>query len=204
VGLADLDGTKSWSGGYRVERDRLLKFIDDQGINNVVFLTTDNHYTLINNLMYRQVPEDPNSPRLPARNAFEILTGPLGAANGFPIRPGIPGLRGRDAERRATQVWADLQQQAGVDPIGLEPGFPGLIESSIVAEGGTPGVSEPAAFASFATLSYAVLSVDADRLTVRVTGQRAPELPSLQDPTGLLAYAATTSHTILSFQMQAR
>src|SRR5229473_3199560 len=50
---ADLDGTKSWEGGYRVERDRLLKFVDDQAIDNVVFLTTDNHNTMINNLRYR-------------------------------------------------------------------------------------------------------------------------------------------------------
>ena len=56
---ADLDGTKSWEGDYRVERDRLLKFVDDQGIDNVVFLTTDNHNTMINNLRYRAVPEDP-------------------------------------------------------------------------------------------------------------------------------------------------
>ena len=75
---ADIDGTKSWAGGYRVERDRLLKFIADTSIDNVVFLTTDNHYTMINNLRYRQVPEDPDLTLVPARNAFEILTGPLG------------------------------------------------------------------------------------------------------------------------------
>src|SRR5207244_3209837 len=75
----DLDSGKSWEGGYRVERDRLLKFIDDQGIDNVVFLTTDNHNTMINNLRYRHVPEDPSAPLVPARNAFEILTGPVGA-----------------------------------------------------------------------------------------------------------------------------
>src|SRR5262249_58897645 len=57
---ADLDGTKSWEGGYRVERDRLLKYIADNSIDNVVFLTTDNHNTMINNLRYRQVPEDPS------------------------------------------------------------------------------------------------------------------------------------------------
>ena len=60
---ADLDGTKSWEGGYRVERDRLLEFIDDNGIDNVVFLTTDNHYTMVNNLRYRAGPGGPRRRR---------------------------------------------------------------------------------------------------------------------------------------------
>ncbi len=54
----ELDTAKSWAGGYRYERDRLLQFIDRQGIDNVVFLTTDNHYTQINNLRYHAVPGD--------------------------------------------------------------------------------------------------------------------------------------------------
>ena len=46
----EMDGFKSWAGTYRCERNRILKFIDDNAIDNVVFLTTDNHYTAINNL----------------------------------------------------------------------------------------------------------------------------------------------------------
>ena len=42
---ADLDGGKSWPGGYLCERNKLLAFIDNNAIDNVVFLTTDNHYT---------------------------------------------------------------------------------------------------------------------------------------------------------------
>ena len=209
----DLDGSKSWEGGYRVERDRLLRFIDDQSIDNVVFLTTDNHNTMINNLRYRSTPEDPTSPLVPARNAFEILTGPLGAGFGYPqVKADLAGSSGREAERRVAQTLAgdtpntdgELrgQRQAGVDPIGLEPGFPGLVVSSITAEGGQDGVAEPAAFASFNTFSYAVLSIDDMLLTVRVVGQPAVDFQLLADPAALEAFASQPAHTILQFQVR--
>src|SRR5262249_20719323 len=73
----DPDGSKSWAGGYVCERNKLLKFIDDNAISNVVFLSTDNHYTVISGLSYNTIPADPKSPLKAARNAFEIVTGPL-------------------------------------------------------------------------------------------------------------------------------
>src|SRR5262249_20362731 len=42
------DGGKSWMGGYRAERNELLKFIADNHIDHVVFLTTDDHQVRIN------------------------------------------------------------------------------------------------------------------------------------------------------------
>jgi alkaline phosphatase D len=210
----DLDGSKSWEGGYRVERDRLLKFIDDQAIDNVVFLTTDNHNTMINNLRYRQVPEDQTSALVPARNAFEIITGPIGAGFGYPpVKADLSGSSGRDAERVVTQTLVgDLpntdgelrgQKQAGVDPIGLEPDLVGVVTDSIIADGGQPGVDEPSAFASFNTFTYAVLSVDDRLLTVRVTGQPGPDVTALIVPDALRAWSNEPAHTILQFQVQA-
>jgi alkaline phosphatase D len=209
----DLDGTKSWEGGYRVERDRLLKFIADSAIDNVVFLTTDNHDTMINNLRYRAVPEDPLSALVPARNAFEILTGPLGAGFVYPaVKADLTGLSGRGAERQVTATLVgDLQntdgeqrgqRQGGVDPVGLEADFPGLIADSIVAEGGQDGVVEPEAFASFNTFSYAVLSVQDDLLTVRVMGHPAIQFPLLADQATLNAFANAPTHRILQFQVR--
>jgi hypothetical protein len=210
----DLDGTKSWQGGYRVERDRLLKFIDERAIDNVVFLTTDNHNTMITNLRYRATPEDPSSPTVPARNAFEILTGPLGAGYGYiGVKADLTGLSGREAERRVAQTLAgDVpnrdgelrgQRQAGVHPIGLEADFPGLIADSVTAEGGQDGVVEPAAFASFNTFTYAVVSVDNNLMTVRIMGQPGVEFPFLLDPGMLSKYASTPAHRILQFQIRA-
>src|SRR5262249_14887215 len=41
------DGGKSYMGGYRAERNDLLKFIVDNKITNVVFLSTDDHQNRI-------------------------------------------------------------------------------------------------------------------------------------------------------------
>jgi hypothetical protein len=104
----DMDGFKSWAGTYRCERNKILKFIDDHAIDNVVFLTTDNHYTAINNLAYETVPDDRQSARKLARNAFEIMTGPLGAVTGTPPygrKIDIKGLPRREADRRILSVW---------------------------------------------------------------------------------------------------
>ena len=200
----DLDGSKSWAGGYRVERDRLLKFIDSAGIDNVVFLTTDNHNTMINNLHYHSVPEDQASPELPARNAFEILTGPLGAGAGPPVNVDLAGLEHRAAERLIGGMLAGRQQAARIDPIGLEATFPGLIPDSVVAQGAPSGTVEPQAFVSFNTYSYAVLSLDGPRLNVRVVGIPIVDFHDLDTPEGLAAYQAETAQTILQFAVQAQ
>jgi phosphodiesterase/alkaline phosphatase D-like protein len=210
----DFDGSKSWWGGYRVECDQLLKFIADNAIDNVVFLSTDNHNTMINNLRYRATPGDPSAPMLPARNAFEIITGPIGAAAGPPaVKAVTAGLSGRALERQyiGTLV-GDLpnaegvrlgQKQAGVDPIGLEPDFPGLRADSVFAEGGAPGVVEPAAFASFNTYTYALLQVNGGILTIQVNGMPIVDFARLADPFGLDAFTRQAPHPILRFQVQA-
>jgi hypothetical protein len=93
------------------------------------------------------------------------------------------------------------QRQGGVDPIGLEPSM-GLIPDSVIAEGGPDGVAEPAAFASFNTFTYAVLSVQDSVLTVRVVGHPGAEFPVLLVPAVLADYGNTPSHTILQFKVQ--
>ncbi len=66
--------------GYATERTELLKFIDDNGIDNVVFVAGDFHGTIVNNLSY-QVPTAQGLQSIPT-NAFEIVTGPVGFFNG--------------------------------------------------------------------------------------------------------------------------
>ena len=214
---ADLDGTKSWAGAYECERDKLLKFIDDNAIDNVVFLTTDNHYTVINNLSYYSVPGDPKSPLKAARNTLEILTGPLGAGSGNPtgLKVDTKGLALREADRKILGVWngdianTDGQMkglaQAGLDPIGLEATFPGLNAASVKSVGGTPGVIEPIDFASFNTFSYAVLTFDKTSLHVQVKG-----IPNVGDPSTLLKddaekeYESRQAQETLSFTINAQ
>jgi phosphodiesterase/alkaline phosphatase D-like protein len=214
----DFDGTKAWPAGYACERNRVLKFIDDNGINNVVFLTTDNHYTVINNLSYNADPGDPVSPLVAARNTIEILTGPLGA-DVDPIdqthNVDVYGLSLRDADRKVVDTWnGDLPDakgkvnglvQQGFDPIGLEAGFPGLVASSVVAAGMPAGQIIAADFASFRSFGYAVLKFDRGSLSVRIMG-----IPAVIDPTQLYnstferTYEQEQAQEILRFQLLAQ
>ena len=70
--------------GYAFERSQLLKFINQNGIENVVFISADIHGTVVNNLTY----QDPTSPLgifAPqiATGAWEITTGSLAFAEPF-------------------------------------------------------------------------------------------------------------------------
>lgn len=71
--------SKSWFGNYRAERNEILKFIADNGLQHVVFLTTDDHEIRTTQLQYE--PDPVNKPGVFALvpGAFQILTGPIGA-----------------------------------------------------------------------------------------------------------------------------
>lgn len=57
--------------GYAAERTELLKFINDNGLTNVVFVAADVHGTVVNNLTYQDAPFQSHT----ATNAFEVTTG---------------------------------------------------------------------------------------------------------------------------------
>lgn len=125
--------------GYAAERAALLKFIDDNYIENVVFVAGDSHWFSVNNLTYQ---EHVGGPQI-ASSAFEVvvpsvggdLPGPLvpqvaaslgviGAAelgfyNALPNAPDMDGfLNDKDdfVESILDMVLAGL----GYDPIGLD------------------------------------------------------------------------------------
>lgn len=75
--------------GYAAERTQLLKFINDNQIDNVVFIAADIHGTLINNLTYQNGIGQPQQPT----NAFEVTTGPVAYA--APFGPTIVTLAGQ-------------------------------------------------------------------------------------------------------------
>lgn len=60
--------------GYAAERTRLLKFIDDNNIDNVVFVSAGAGGTVVNNLTFA---EEFGGPQIPI-NAMEITVGPVG------------------------------------------------------------------------------------------------------------------------------
>ena len=74
--------------GYAAERTEILKFINDNGISNVVFIAADIHGTLVNNLTYQLAPGGAQI----ATSAFEISTGAV--AYDAPFGPTVAQLAG--------------------------------------------------------------------------------------------------------------
>jgi 3-phytase/alkaline phosphatase D len=70
--------------GYAAERNALLKFIEQNHIENVVFVSSDTHFTSVNNLTYQDVIGGPQI----ATSVFEVNT--LAVAS-IPIAPQVPG-----------------------------------------------------------------------------------------------------------------
>lgn len=190
------DGGKSWIGGYRAERNALLKFIADNGIKNVVFLATDDHQNRINELTYSpsgQTGVQASYVKVPY--CFSIVAGPLGAT-------GPDAFLNHDFASIKTMAdsFVTAQTTAGVEPFGLQ-GYPGL--RNVMREGDANAGTTPSAvdFYSPDTFNYATLDVSADgrTLTVATLGITATAQNSA------LEYNAVTNavRTILSFQVPA-
>src|SRR5262249_48988024 len=60
--------------GYAAERTELLKFIDDNHIENVVFVAGDSHLYTVNNLTYQEYAGGPQI----ASSAFEVVVPSVG------------------------------------------------------------------------------------------------------------------------------
>lgn len=67
-----LSAQDRWEG-YAAERTELLRFIQEQGIRNVVFLSADIHGVLVNNLSYRMGPDGEEIPV----DAWEVTVPPV-------------------------------------------------------------------------------------------------------------------------------
>src|SRR5262249_27491545 len=72
--------------GYAYERNALLRFIDQNHIRNVVFVTADFHGTTVNRLSYQDAPGGPQH----QTDSFEIITGPV--AYDKPLGPTVVAL----------------------------------------------------------------------------------------------------------------
>lgn len=156
------DSGKSWIGGYRSERNELLKFIGDNHIDNVVFLSTDDHQNRINELTYFADPSDPTSKTL-LTNAFTIVAGPIGA--GGPDK--ITDHSYSNIKSLTDKLVAD-QVAKGENPVGLDPNFPGL--QNVFREGDPDAdiVRQPVDFYSPDTFNYVTFDTSEDGSTLSV------------------------------------
>jgi hypothetical protein len=156
------DSGKTWIGGYRAERNELLKFIADNQIKNVVFLSTDDHQNRINELTYLANPSDPTSlTRVPT--TFTIVAGPIGA--GGPDQ--ITDHSFSNIKLLADKLVVD-QKAKGIDPLGLDANFPGLRNVFREGDPNADSLRQPVDFFSPDTFNYATLDISADGKTLSV------------------------------------
>lgn len=189
------DKNKSWMGGYRSERNRLLKFIAENGIKNVVFLSTDDHQNRITRLAYStngQTGVQSTYATVPA--CFEIVAGPYGASG-----PNFCTIRKFEEIKSLADYIANAQTTNGIVPIGLQ-GYPGL--SNVYREGDTNSLTAPSSVDFFSpnTFNYNVLDVSADGSTLTVTSRGI--WPTAAD-SGQGVHATNAIRQILTFQVQA-
>ena len=181
--------------GYAAERTRLLRFIDLNGIENVVFIAADLHGTLVNNLTYQEFPLGPQIPTA----AFEIITGAV--AFDAPFGPGVVELAaGLGLISPAEEAFYDalprfLKDQfvealvnsqivpSGYDPHGLDDNLPmadGLIHANLL-------FGDYIAVHSYGWTEFEI-EAESQKLTVTTYGIDAySEEELLADPTAILA-----------------
>jgi phosphodiesterase/alkaline phosphatase D-like protein len=188
------DGGKSWIGGYRAERNDLLKFIADNGIKNVVFLSADDHQNRINEITYLDNINDPKSVKVLA-SALSIVDGPLGATG-----PDTITDHSFANIKKLADDLAAKQTAAGVNPIGLSANFAGL--KNVVREGDpTADTTRQAVdFYSPDTFNYTTFDVSADGKTLNVNVQG---INSYAKDTNPEPSAANPVRSILSFSLDA-
>jgi phosphodiesterase/alkaline phosphatase D-like protein len=188
------DGGKSWMGGYRAERNDLLKFIADNKILNVVFLSTDDHQNRVNELLYSPTGDTGDQAsymRVP--RCFSIVDGPLGATG-----PDLITDHTFTNVKAIADSLAEAQTAAGLDPVGLDPLYPGL--HSVTREGDpfADSLRQPIDFYSPDTFNYTILEIGADCPTLTVTTYG---INSYQVNTFPEISAAGPVRQILSFQV---
>jgi phosphodiesterase/alkaline phosphatase D-like protein len=175
--------------GYARERNDILRFIDENNIQNVVFVAADIHGTLVNNLNYQNVPGGPQI----SSGAFEITTGSV--AYDAPFGPTI-------IEIAAAQGLITPQQAAFYQtlPLPQREGFiQNLINSSITPLGydalGLQGSDIPAtllqgSYTATSTFGWTEFDVNPDTLALTVTTWGVlpyTEAELLADPAGIAA-----------------
>jgi len=192
------DGGKAYMGGYRAERNALLKFIADNQIVNVVFMATDDHQNRINEVLYStngQTGVQSTYTKVPY--CFSIICGPLGATG-----PDLFLNHDFASVKGAADLIYNAQVSNGIEGIGLM-GYPGL--TNVMRDSNNTLISEttPQAvdFYSPDTFNYNTLDVSADGSTLTVTSKGIKS--TAQNSAAEYSASTNPAHTIFSFQVKA-
>ncbi|MEO0835789.1 MAG: phytase, partial [Cyanobacteria bacterium J06642_3] len=169
--------------GYAAERNEILQFIDENAIENVVFMAGDFHGTIVNNLTYQTAP---GSEQIPT-SAFEIVTGPAAFNDGLfgPTVVDISGAVGAitseeaalfDSLPVANDVDSDVDDrddfvknllQAQTELFGFDP--VGLNNNLEIAEGEIDAELIQGDYVAVNTFGWTEFDIDAETQQLRVT-----------------------------------
>ncbi len=162
-GPVNADGGKAYMGGFRAERNALLKYIADNGITNVVFLSTDDHQNRVNELTYSPSGQtEVQTTYVKVPYCFSVVCGPLGATGPDLITNHTFAM----AQQYANSLY-NAQVTAGVEPIGLQ-GYPGLHNVSRLGDPGASANPTTVDFYSPDTFNYTIFDVSANGRTLSV------------------------------------
>jgi hypothetical protein len=188
------DGGKSYIGGYRAERNALLKFIADNHIFNVVFIATDDHQNRINELAYSPTNTEDQATYIKVPSAFSIVAGPLGATG-----PDLITLHTFAVAKQYADSIAAAQMAAGIEPLGLI-GYPGLHDLFRENDPTAATNPQPVDFYSPDTFNFTLLDVNANGKTLTVT---SIGMDSTAQNAGIEYANGPQARTIFSFQVDA-
>lgn len=173
--------------GYAAERTEILKFINDNHINNVVFIAADIHGTLVNNLTYQLGPGQQQIPT----NAFEITTGSV--AFDAPFGPTVVNLATAvgllTPQQRALYDTLPIANDAdslpndrddfikqivnnGLAPLGYDP--LGLNDNLPIAEGMINATLLQGDYVATHTYGWTLFDIDPDTQKLTVTTYGIP------------------------------
>lgn len=164
--------------GYAAERTDLLRFIDRNGINNVVFISGDFHGYVVNNVTYQ---EGFGQPQIPT-GIIDVMIGPVAyqlnlgqGAFGAPFGPTTvaftPDELLPESEKERYNALSDLEERdafvrqvidnrivpLGYDPIGLE------------GSGINPGVPLEGTYIGAHTFGWTEFEIDQQAQQLKVT-----------------------------------
>ncbi len=157
------DGGKSWVGGYRAERNEILKFIAENKIDNVVFLSTDDHQNRVNELNYVTDLKNP-AKRTLVPSTFTIVAGPIGASG-----PDKIPVHTFDTIQYLTNSIVAAQKTKNIDPLGLDPKYPGLQKVFREGDPQADSLRQPVDFYTPDTFNYVTLDISANGKTLSVS-----------------------------------
>lgn len=152
--------TKSWAGGFQAERNDILKYIVDNHIDHVVFLTTDDHQMRTTALQYEPDPISHSGVFAPVPGAFQVLTGPLGAFGPDAVTDHSFANIQALLNNPATGVINNPDLIAHGDPVVGLVGFKGL--SNVVRAGDSNAATNPTSVDFYAPDQFGYTTLDFD------------------------------------------